>query len=251
MIDWYYHAPGEGRVGPFSAEELRKRFHERRLQHDTLVWHEGMREWQPLERMAEQLDLGPIRRDTSAPPPIPGNVPPAMPGSALPPMTASAHSGARSKYTRAPLQQKKTLSTGAIALILVAALGIPALLVFGSMTLSSYRKYATHAQNAGQLAGISQGIRDFVADYRQRTGRCLTNQDPRMTKIRDEFSRRMSVAVSFGAIDDGCMFELSMIEGGKPMGSKTLRFEGHAVGDGFVWDCSGGTLPPVECRATH
>jgi len=37
------------------AAELHKRFQERRIQRDTLLWHHGRCEWQPLERMARTV----------------------------------------------------------------------------------------------------------------------------------------------------------------------------------------------------
>ena len=55
MTDGYYHAPGQGRVGPLSADEMRARFRDRRITRDMLAWHDGLREWQ------EYLDLlGPL-----------------------------------------------------------------------------------------------------------------------------------------------------------------------------------------------
>src|SRR5687768_6933461 len=132
MIDWYYHDPGEGRIGPLSAEELRKRFQDRRIQRDTLVWHHGLREWQPLERMAADIGLETLQVDTSRPPPLPANAHAPIP---TPASAAVPRAPSRGKYSRAPLRGKKTLPTAAIVLIVVAVLGIPALLVIGSVTL--------------------------------------------------------------------------------------------------------------------
>ncbi|HEU0305393.1 MAG TPA: DUF4339 domain-containing protein, partial [Lysobacter sp.] len=73
MIDWYYHDPAEGRVGPLSAEDLCHRYRERRIQRDTLVWHHGLREWQSLERVAPDLGLASLDVDASRPPPLPSS----------------------------------------------------------------------------------------------------------------------------------------------------------------------------------
>jgi hypothetical protein len=43
-VSWYF-ADGGNSVGPISLDELKKMWKEARLQHDSLVWHEGMREW--------------------------------------------------------------------------------------------------------------------------------------------------------------------------------------------------------------
>src|SRR3546814_9669471 len=57
MTDWYYHDPAQGRVGPLSAEQVRARYVDRRIQRDTLAWHAGAREWQPLDRFSDELQL--------------------------------------------------------------------------------------------------------------------------------------------------------------------------------------------------
>ena len=145
MIDWYYHAPGEGRVGPLSADELRKRFHDGLLRHDTLVWHAGLREWQPLERLAAELGIAGIQPQPAMPPPMPTGTPPPLRMQAAP-------AAARGKYARTPLaHRRKTLSSGAIALLVGALIGIPGLMIAGSIVLPAYRDYARQAANAAPI----------------------------------------------------------------------------------------------------
>src|SRR3546814_2898668 len=62
MTDWYYHDPAQGRVGPLSAEQVRARSVDCRIHPATLPWHTGAREWQPLDRFSDELQL-----DTVAP----------------------------------------------------------------------------------------------------------------------------------------------------------------------------------------
>lgn len=249
MIDWYYHDPGEGRIGPLSAEELRKRFQDRRIQRDTLVWHHDLREWQPLERMAPDIGLETLRIDTSLPPPLPSTAPAAMPS---PTSTATPRMAARGKYSRTPLREKKTLPTAVIVLIIVAVLGIPTLLVLGSVMLSGYRDYAQRATRMGSMHGLANGLKRVVGDYALRTGSCLRNDDPRVADMRDEIRRRFSADVRFATIDGGCAFEVAVNADGKTIDGKTLRYEGYREGNEFAWQCSGGTLPeqdrPYECR---
>ena len=254
MIDWYYHDPGEGRIGPLSAEELRKRYQDRRIQRDTLVWHQGLREWQPLERMAPDIGLETLRVDTSRPPPLPADAHAPMP---TPASAAVPRAPSRGKYSRAPLRGRKTLPTAAIVLIVAAVLGIPALLVIGSVTLSGYRDYAQRAARMGSIDGLANGLKQVVGDYALRTGSCLRNDDPRVANVRSEIRRRFSADVRFATIDGGCAFEVaihtdSKPADGKPIDGKTLRYEGYREGNEFAWECSGGTLPeddrPYECR---
>lgn len=45
-MDWYYVEDGT-RVGPLSQEALREQAESGRVSEETLVWHEGMSEWEP------------------------------------------------------------------------------------------------------------------------------------------------------------------------------------------------------------
>src|SRR3546814_1694597 len=94
MTDWYYHDPAQGRVGPLSAEQVRTRYVDRRIQRDTLAWHAGVREWQPLDRFSDELQLDTAAPDASQPPPLP----PATP----PPVSSARPSAARRPYAAAP-----------------------------------------------------------------------------------------------------------------------------------------------------
>lgn len=248
MIDWYYHAPGEGRVGPLSAEELCQRFRDRRIQRDTLVWHHGLREWQPLERMAPDLGLDSLETDSSRPPPLPSHAAP-------PPIAArprATNAAPRGKYSRAPLREKKTLSTTAIVLIVVGLLAIPALLLMTSVMLPAYQDYARRADRMGGLTGLSIGLKRVVGDYALRTGHCPNNDDPRVAQLRSDLARRASADVRFDRIEGGCAFELAINADGQPIDGKTLRYEGYPDAGRFVWACNGGSLPeryrPYECR---
>ena len=246
MTDWYYHAPGEGRVGPLSAEDLRKHYQDRRIQRDTLVWHHGLREWQPLERFAPEIGIERLQQDSGMPPPMPSGATVAAPA----PVPRSA---ARGKYTRAPLQPKKTLSSGAIVLIAIAVIAIPGAMIVGSVMLSSYKDYAQRAQSIGKVQGISNGLKQVVADYAINTGRCPVDSDPGVQQLQRKVRQQFAMHVSFERTSDGCAFEVAINTDGQPTGGQALRYEGHREGDGFAWECSGGGMPdtllPRECRA--
>ena len=53
MTDWYYHAPGQGRVGPLTAEQMQQRYRDRVIVRDTLAARR-------LEPAAPRAD-GPVR----------------------------------------------------------------------------------------------------------------------------------------------------------------------------------------------
>ncbi|QNP39638.1 GYF domain-containing protein [Lysobacter solisilvae (ex Woo and Kim 2020)] len=246
MIDWYYHAPGEGRVGPLSAETMRKRYQDRVIQRDTLVWHAGLREWQPLEQLASELGIERLHAHGGA-----ASVPPPMPMGAPSSSAHHAPSTPRGKYARAPLRQKKTLSSGAIALI-VAAVAIPGVMIIGALLLPAYQDYVRDATRLGAVEGLSNGLKRVVAEHALRTGRCPANDDTRLAPVRRNIRQRAALNLRFADIDGGCAFEIAIDADGQALDGKALRYEGRPDAEGFAWDCSGGDMPdayrPYECR---
>ncbi len=72
MTNWYFHDPAQGRVGPIDADAVREHFRAGRVHRDTLLWREGLSEWQPLERVAAELELEQaLRPAVPEPPPLP------------------------------------------------------------------------------------------------------------------------------------------------------------------------------------
>lgn len=57
MTQWYYADASGQRQGPFSAEELESHVRHARLGAASLVWREGLQDWQPLSTVAEELGL--------------------------------------------------------------------------------------------------------------------------------------------------------------------------------------------------
>lgn len=57
MSNWYYADAERQRQGPLTADELTQRFHQGRLRLDTLVWRDGLADWQPLRTFTEELAL--------------------------------------------------------------------------------------------------------------------------------------------------------------------------------------------------
>ncbi len=68
MKKYYYH-DGQNQVGPFDLEELKQKG----IQKQTMIWYEGMENWQKAENMPELKDILPI-----APPPMLNSTPPPM-----------------------------------------------------------------------------------------------------------------------------------------------------------------------------
>lgn len=57
MTQWYYADASGRRQGPFSAEELEGHVRHARLGAASLVWREGLQDWQPLSTVAAELGL--------------------------------------------------------------------------------------------------------------------------------------------------------------------------------------------------
>ena len=57
MTHWYYADAAHQRQGPVDADELRRRQALGELQPGTLVWREGLADWQPLYMLAPELGL--------------------------------------------------------------------------------------------------------------------------------------------------------------------------------------------------
>ncbi len=135
MTAWYYHELGQGRVGPLSADEMRNCFRERRITRETLAWHDGLREWQPVERMIEELGLSGVQPDASLPPPMPPR-PAAATASHAGPMRAAA-----------PPPSNRTGCI--IAAIVIGILCLVVLAIVAAIALPAYQGYVERAK-AGQ-----------------------------------------------------------------------------------------------------
>lgn len=54
-MDWYY-AVGKRKVGPISEEELKSLVKSKKINMETLVWRQGMKEWEKLGKIAKQKE---------------------------------------------------------------------------------------------------------------------------------------------------------------------------------------------------
>ena len=71
-----------GSEGPFGIDELRERIAAGHIDHTTLVWSDGMSDWQPLASVPELATL--VRTPGPAPPPAYAGPPPYRPGADVP-----------------------------------------------------------------------------------------------------------------------------------------------------------------------
>lgn len=153
MTNWYYHAPGQGRVGPLTADEMRKRYRERQIVRDTLAWHEGLREWQPLDRLIEELGLTGVEPDLSLPPPPPPIRRPAA---------ATASHAARPTL---PVEPPPSNRAGCvIAAIVIGVGGLFLVGILAAIALPAYQDYVKRAKAAQTGQAAPSGAVDGAAD---------------------------------------------------------------------------------------
>jgi len=240
-LDWFFHDPGQGRVGPLSADDLRTRYRERRIQLDTLVWREGMREWQPLERMADELDLLSVKPDASLPPPLP---PVATPAAAYAGPGASMSAGAGYGAAR-PVPERKGMSGCLIALIVGAVLAVPLIGVLAAIALPAYQGYVDRSKVATQIDARAPAIQAAVMQaMAANNGRCPASAQ--------EAGLGEMAGVDFGDVGGHCAFQMKVQGLRAQLDGKSVVFIAPGTPAG-PWDCTGGDLPAryrrPQCRA--
>lgn len=93
MTDWYYADRHHRQQGPVGADEIRRLLHAGSLHGQSLVWTEGMADWQPLDDCRDRLGA-------DLPPPAPE--PPALPGGADLPLPAGPLPGTAGDVPASP-----------------------------------------------------------------------------------------------------------------------------------------------------
>lgn len=244
-MDWFYHAPGEGRVGPLSAADLRNRYRDRRIQRDTLVWREGLREWQPLDRVADEIELHTVAQDSSLPPPLPASLPMAM----APAMAMAGSAGPAHLRPRAAAPAPRRMHGCLIGLIVGAVLAVPLIGILAAIALPEYQKYTVRAKANAFLQPRIVALRMGTLHARSALGRCP--EDLVEAGLEDAETAR---GVRVGTLDDGrCAFEITLVDVDPKVDGRSLLHVAPAAAGGD-WDCTGGDLPapyrPAPCRGT-
>lgn len=241
MFVWYYHDPGEGRAGPCPAEELRRRFRDRRIQGDTLVWREGLEGWVPLAQVAAELDLDSVTPDTRLPPPLPP-APSAAPGHA----------------SRLAAPSRPRMSGCLIAMLVGAGLAVPLVGILAAIAIPAYNDYSVRAKVAATVAEIEAApLKAVIAGHVANDTACPDDTSVDTAAALRQLAQSAHVeAVHVGTLAGGtCAFEVTLRGLGAQADGKTVLFEAWRAGDQLEWDCSGGDLParfrPRQCRPTE
>lgn len=267
MGQWFYAEGNRQQRGPLASEELIALYQSSRIAADTLVWRDGMAQWQPLREVADVIGLvlvpppavdtpDPVIIDSGndsmtvetvvVPPHIP-EPPPVAPAAAAPPPMASPAPAT----TAAPVPRQGMsgcaiagLVAGICALLLVVTLSILA-----AIALPAYQDYtlrAKAAQAVTELAPIKLQVSAFVSS----NGRCPVNDDDGFLAAADYADGALS-AVHIGRFDNGhCGIEAALSVPGKThLDGKLLWLDYDP--EQQQWECTSEAddkYLPQECR---
>lgn len=257
MTDWYYHAPGQGRVGPLSADEIRARYRDRRITRDMLAWHDGLREWQPIERLIEELGLTGVEQDTSRPPPVPPR-----------PAATASHAARPSTHIEPPPSNRSGCIIAAVA---IGIGGLILMAILAAIALPAYQDYVKRAK-----AAQAQGLQTRAFDEDAMAGTDALARELVTLAMRDmgdagacpdtyEFERIQVRQPRLQGNEDGwfaldparpdsgqCAYDVRYLGFGPELDNRNVRYEVSRVGDEIVIRCSNRTLQPQhlppDCR---
>lgn len=243
MSQWFYAEGNRERCGPLSSENLLELFRSGRIALDTLVWREGMGDWQPLGSFASELGL------TDLPAAAVGAPPPAVLPASPPPLHAAGSMPPDARPTAPP---KGGLSGCAIAAIIAAVCGVFLLGIVGILAviaLPAYQDYTLRAKTAvayAQLAPLKAEVSAFAAEHR----RCPVNGEGTFGTPESYVDGAIG-SIRIGRFDNGhCGLEALLEVPGKP------QLQGKAIwldydADSGRWECSAepdDKYLPAECR---
>ena len=265
MGQWFYAEGNRQQRGPLASDELIALYQSSRIAADTLVWRDGMPQWQPLREVADEIglvlappptvdtpdpiddiDLNSAPAQTAGVPPHIPEPPPVAPAAVPPPVAAPTLAAAAVPAPRQGMSGCAIagLVGGICALLLVAVLAILA-----AVALPAYQDYvlrAKAAQAVTQLAPIKLQLSEFVSS----NGRCPVNDDEGFQAAADYADGALS-AVHIGRFDNShCGIEAALSVPGKPhLDGKLLWLDYDP--DQQQWECTSEAddkYLPLECR---
>lgn len=115
---------------------------------ETLVWREGMREWQPAERLIEELELIGIKPDPAQPPPVPQGL-----SLSIVEIEDERFAGSDNAQSHtAPQAAPRAKSGCLIAAIVVGVVGLILLGILAAIAIPAYKDYVERAKRVQQAS---------------------------------------------------------------------------------------------------
>jgi type IV pilus assembly protein PilA len=243
-VSEWFHAQGNRQQGPLSAEELIALFRSNDITLDTLVWRDGLPQWQPLRSVVDELGLIVPAVDA------PSTVPPPPPAAPQPPVLppATPYSAASSSTLPPP---KKGLSgcalfavIGGVALVVL----VPIVAILAAIALPAYNDYTLKAKVAGAITAL-QPLKEQVQRFADDQGRCPGANDAGFPEA-GSFAGQGLSAVHIGRFNNGhCGIEATLSLPGKAIDGDLLWQEYDR--ESGRWECTGESdnkYLPAQCH---
>lgn len=251
MDQWFFAEGNSQQRGPLPADELIALYRSSRIALDTLVWRDGMAQWQPLETVAAEigLDIAPAAEAVEVIAPGP-TLPPALP--AAPAASAAPADPAPPITPTAAPPPRQGLSGCAIVGIVAAVVAVLVLIIGGALAVlavPAYRDYVARAKATEAIAAL-EPIKAAVAEFASEHGRCPVNDDEGFQPA-ESYADGAVGAVRIGRFDNGhCGVEAELtVPGSTSLDGKLLWLDYD--GEQQHWECSGepdDKYLPQHCR---
>jgi len=175
---WFYSDAQRQQQGPVADSWLLNAYQRGEVRLDTLVWREGMPQWQPLSRVAAELGIV----ASSAPPSMP---PPSVHAPRPPVVVAPAKSG------------NGCLIIGIVLLVGFVVVGG----ILAAIAIPAYNDYTTRAR-VSMAVMQGEAIKMQVATFYASNQRCPVNADEGFQPAADYASNEIA-SINVGSLDDG------------------------------------------------
>ncbi|MNK02078.1 Fimbrial protein precursor [compost metagenome] len=259
MGQWFYAEGNRQQRGPLASEELIALYQSSRIAADTLVWRDGMAQWQPLREIAGEIGLviapppastpdTPLETvanvDTAPVPPV--AVPPQIP---VPPPVMRTAPPASLPPAAAP---RTGMSGCAIAALIGGACLLVLLVVaaiLAAIALPAYQDYTLRAKTVLAVAELAP-IKLQVAEFSGANGRCPVNDDGGF-QAAERYASGALAAVHIGRFDNGhCGIEAALaVPDQTKLDGKLLWLDYDP--EQQQWECTSEVddkYLPLECR---
>ena len=253
MQQWY-HAEGSRQVGPLPVDDIVAAYHAGRITADTLVWHEGMAQWQALRTVADELGIDltvTVGAASAVPPPLPprhglDHVAPG-PRAGAP---VAAHGATPYAATAPATKPRRPLW---VTLLIIAGVGgvllVPILAILAAIALPAYQQYTLRAK-VQQAHAALYAHRLAVVSFIDSEGRCPTNDDDGFLAMED-YADGYLATVEMGHFDNGnCAIEAVLQDiNADQLDGKRLWLDYDS--EQQQWECSSDAddkYLPMECR---
>ncbi|WP_449465627.1 GYF domain-containing protein [Stenotrophomonas humi] len=238
MSQWFYAEGNRERRGPVPGQEVAALFRAGQLSADTLIWREGIGDWQPLRNVAGELGLHELLPPSTA---LPPGVPP------LPPPLQTL------PRSRPAIPTHKPAASGWVVFgAIAAAVGLALLSIGGvlaAVAIPAYHQYVLRSRIAAvevQLAPLKDQITTFV----MRNERCPNNGDAGFDSPESYAADGIALVYIGDFKNDHCGLEARLhMPDQQPLDGKSLWLDYDT--QSATWECSSDVadkhLPP-GCR---